>query len=584
MARVSLDKARLPRVLCGYVLVTSSTPRQVLRHFLQMRLDELNRATETPSESHVVQMLELYTQTLADTRDLFPRRFADLLARVSKGPLVQDEQVTSLFELNLDIYSSWMPEDFQTFTPWFRHDHLVSTEVTDALAAWTQQARSCVFEGVAEYLSGEDDAQTILDARQKFISNFMEMSNTTKDVDSTEVVQGVRLAFLERLSELAAQAATVDDLAIGDADEPALPTSESLSSLWDVATEDYDLAHGAFGLRRALLDARHGRDKKLRVEIEKLDAWMKRLNDFLDVADEMSSTTWEDNSDFHLDDTNGDDSLQQILSKQDPEQLRSRLRTVIQDSLTRIRTQLDAVAPSTNHPAFYIRIWREIDWRCQALDNRLSIPSDSFSVAELHRNLAQSLSKAVVPAAIELSKKRRHVPTTLWDGSPPLPIQCSPMIIKFLTKLHRAMEEGGTDVWNLHCVAEAKKAIADALEQGLDDPEFTLCSSTDVVKGEVLTNGHSEDNEANGHVEEERSPAQDEKSDRLEARQRARIVQNLFDTLYLGQVLADGEAFHSLVEKLTKNGEVDEGSLERLRKSASEYWRRTYLLFGALAA
>lgn len=98
------EKRQLGHVLCAYALVTSSNSKEVLRHFLQARYDHLVNKPDSPSEADVLRMLDVYSQTLHDARELFPTRFADALSQLSRVPLLQDDQIQSIHELNIDIY------------------------------------------------------------------------------------------------------------------------------------------------------------------------------------------------------------------------------------------------------------------------------------------------------------------------------------------------------------------------------------------------------------------------------------------------------------------------------------------------
>ena len=69
---------------------------------------------------------------------------------------------------------------------------------------------------------------------------------------------------------------------------------------------------------------------------------------------------------------------------------------------------------------------------------------------------------------------------------------------------------------------------------------------------------------------------------------RERRIQNAFEVLYLSRVLGgkDGEVDNQLSELLAglrKTADLDDADMERMKKSANEYWKRTYLLFGLLA-
>ena len=126
----------------------------VLRYFMQVRFEQLETKAE---EGDLVGMLDLYSQTLVDTKELFPRGFADALAALAKGTLVRDKDVRAVQELSLDVYEQWIEEDVRNFHPYVRHEQLSSGEVGDALAAWTRQAQECLLQGLRDALGKQTD-------------------------------------------------------------------------------------------------------------------------------------------------------------------------------------------------------------------------------------------------------------------------------------------------------------------------------------------------------------------------------------------------------------------------------------------
>jgi hypothetical protein len=62
-------------------------------------------------------------------------------------------------------------------------------------------------------------------------------------------------------------------------------------------------------------------------------------------------------------------------------------------------------------------------------------------------------------------------------------------------------------------------------------------------------------------------------------------VQRLFDGLYLSSALdsKSRDALKSTLSTLQKTTDIDAAAEQRMEKSATEYWKRTNLLFGLLA-
>jgi len=118
-----------------------------------------------------------------------------------------------------------------------------------------------------------------------------------------------------------------------------------------------------------------------------------------------------------------------------------------------------------------------------------------------------------------------------------------------LRDLVAGMERVGADVWGAGAVGELKRVVEGQVEG--------------IVKAWVggVTEGEEE-------VE--------------------KVVQVLFDVLYLQRVVAkggglDGDGLESVVGELVRLAGMDDAAVNRMRKSATEYWRKSYLLFALLA-
>ena len=166
------DKERTVKTLCAYSLISSASPRDVLKYFMQVRFEQLEAKAEVAEEGSLLEMLDLYSQTLLDTKDLFPRRFAEALSQLARVPLLRDSQLSASHELSMDIYGQWIAQDVRSFTPWVGHDQVTSSEVSDALASWTKQAHECLLSGLEEYLDKQTDLSAVVSSRRAVVSKF----------------------------------------------------------------------------------------------------------------------------------------------------------------------------------------------------------------------------------------------------------------------------------------------------------------------------------------------------------------------------------------------------------------------------
>lgn len=592
LARATGDRTILSNTMCAYAMITSSTPKEVLRHFLQVRYEQLETQAETPSEDNIVAMLDLYGKTLVDTRDLFPRRLAEALAQLSKAPLLQDEQVTSIHELNLDIYGQWIPDDIRAFTPWVRNDQLTASETNEGLKAWTKQAQACFVQALKECLEEQPDAAIILTIRHSVLSKFLSVSSKSRNDDFTQSIKDLQSVFLARLEELAAKSADLSGFALGSLEKPSIPSRTAQSSPWALAAQSLDLNAGALNFRAAILDHRHGRDDAVKREHDALDRWTAQLNSHWDYVTSMRTAKWDDDLDFDLDDLDydGDETLQESLSRKDAARIEHKLRASTTQAFQNVYNRIaQASASQKDHAAFFIRILRELDARRSALAARLSVPKDDDKlfdttavISSLHATLADQATSAPFTDYSAALLKQNTVATSLWDGTPALPTQPSPATYKFLTALQTCMAELGEDLWSGHAVEAVKKHACESLGEVLN----TFPPAPDVppaTKQEASTNGEKE-SEGSKDAEAEAEPRNKSTADSNDRNKLLRI-QRLFDASYLSSAL-DPKTQHALKDLLSTLQEaagMDEAARQRVAKSSEDYWKRTGLLFGLLA-
>lgn len=360
LARATGDRAVLSNTMCAYAMITSSTPKDVLRHFLQVRYEQLESQAETLSEDNILAMLDLYGKTLVDTRDLFPRRLAEALAQLSKAPLLQDNQVTSIEELSLDIYSRWIPDDIRTFTPWVRHDQLTASESNEGLKAWARQAQASFVQALGGCLQKQEDAQVVLSVRRNVLSKFLSVSSKLRNDDFTQSIKDLQNTFLVRLEELAAKSADLSSFALKSLDNSSIPSRNLQSSPWALATQSINLNAGALAFRAAILDHRHGRDSAVKVEHDALDRWTAQLNSHWEFVTSMRTAKWDDDLDFDIDDLDyeGEETLQEALSRNDAANFEQKLRESTTEAFKKAYESIEKASSTQSEQAAFFSTLR----------------------------------------------------------------------------------------------------------------------------------------------------------------------------------------------------------------------------------
>ena len=487
--------------------------------------------------------------------------------------MLRDDQVTSIDELNLDIYSRWIPDDILTFTPWVRHDQLNASETNESLKAWTKQAQANFVQSLGACLRQQEDAQVVLSIRRNVLSKFLSVSSKMHNDDFTQSIKDLQSVFLVHLEELAAKSADLSSFALKSLKDSSVSASSPQSSPWALATQSLNLNAGALSFRAAILDHRHGRDAAVKLEHDALDRWTARLNSHWEFVTSMRTTKWDDDLDFDIDDLEyeGEGTLQGALSRSDAAKFEQKLRESSTQAFNKAYENIEqASSTQSEQAAFFIRILRELDLRRSALSDRLAATekSNAFDhtalVSTLHANLAEKASYVALNDFSEALNKQIAVATSLWDGTPALPTQPSPATFRFLTALQTRMAEMGEDLWSGRAVETVRKHVGTSLADVFDNfpPEQEPIST----EGEETSEAAESAEEGSNHKKELR-------------------VQRLFDALYLSSALGSAlqDFSKSLFSTLREAAEIDASAEQRMAKSATEYWKRTSLLFGLLA-
>ncbi|KAF2837126.1 hypothetical protein M501DRAFT_1018523 [Patellaria atrata CBS 101060] len=603
---LEIDVPALIEAMCAFSLATSSTPTDVLRHFHHVRIEAISTRLEYSSqrEQSILKSLKLYTRTLHDTQAIFPKRLAESLSRLKSYPLLKDKDVNSVIELKLDIHERWIADEVRNFTPYLRHDELNRTETEKLLRTWAKRALGTVLSGMKTLIDQEGDVKSLVDLRRNVLETWLSSTGRAPGQDSSRVLDDIRGTMLERLKGLIQHRAKEFDtlhVQVSRILDRWSKSRESEVSLWDDSMINMDIGNGASKFKETILARSHGRAQSVNYLISHYDEWARSIAEVQKAIKSMKDTRWDD--DFDEEDSDDDelglDSKQTLLSENDPrdleEALAESLFTNLKDTgrrLEELATTIvkDDSADSAGKAVFFIRVLREVTQRLPKLDaKKSSINSPQFfstaSTEPLFSILSSRVSKTPLHSyAMSIKKSvnsKRVVARTLWEGNPQLPVQPSPRAFKYLHALTRDMTSVGPDVWSPGAKRVLKKTVAEDMARLIE--EMVTLVDEDEVKDDRKTqvDGGDIPDGANDHKVKEMD------STILRAE---KITQILYDTLYLRKVFAmpkgaveKKDSIELAVQLGKQKASLDDAAMERLNKSANDYWKRTYLLFAILA-
>jgi hypothetical protein len=616
LSNTSGETASLVESMCAYALATSSTPTDVLHHFLKMRLDRMNSELKAGGDElakHGISALKLCIQTCLDTQTIFPRRLADALGKLKAHPLTQDPDVRGLYELNLDVHDRWVGDEARNYTPWPRHDELQRPEGERILHRWSKDAIATFLKGVKKALEGEERLKEVAHLRQELIETWILSGSRMAGVKSANVLNDLRdtmnnkLEGIVRLRTEGLQTVVSELTARLDANSSS--KDAPAPSLWHTTTAASDLSNGAQAFKSTILNTYQGRDDSVISVTSAFDKWMDSVLEVKGIVKSMKEARWDDTFADDVDDESDDElgnSKQALLSDDDPKLLEEATHDALGEAMKQLGQSFSTLVSKSNDEnegrspvqkaTFVLRVIREIGDRIPRL--RLqdrSTPLASPFTSEILKPLYTALASHIVQPNMEAYQKSlsasMNVRTNshiLWEGHPPLPSQPSPSAFRFLRELNKSMGSLGADLWAPGCVDVLKKRTAGEVGK-LVEAQVDALSTPDDKVPKADKKPSEEEKEAaasttNGAAESQVSENKPPSSDAQEFNE-YKVKQLLFDFLYLQRFLdASGEADSvTAMLKRTDVPELNEAAVTRLRKNATDYAKKTYLLFALLA-
>ncbi|KAL8692969.1 MAG: hypothetical protein Q9218_002118 [Villophora microphyllina] len=619
------SESTLVQAMCAFSLATSSSPSDLLRHFHHLRQRAISELGYRGYNDSIFESLKMTVQTLRDSQAIFPDRLARSLEELKTLPLMHALDLQSQQALNLVIHQRWLGEDITNFVPYIRHDDLQKLDAIKVIKQWAKQAFSSFFKDLGKKLEATEDPATLLHLRQEMLELWFANQRHATGVGPSEVLEGIRTAFTDRLQDSIHQCTTH----LGDVASTLailLKTWESGVSnacphLWGNSICIMNGSSGSKTLKEALSIRAYGRTEPVRALSAAYDTWLKSIHSIEDVITALREKKWTDELDS-IDEDDDDilENKQVLLSEDDPRLLREtlekdleenfkKLRVTMQDHAERLRAE-DKDSGSASHKAvFLLRIWRHITAHppstCPNQDHDVSfVPILHLRISNQVIQIPLSRCDRWITRSLRHNKLQARV---LWEGEPQLPVLPSPSIFRFLNDVMRAMAAYGVDIWTSSATGILKRQVRETLALSLAKmPETRGLVNGHVADSEEDGDGATPDKTDSGETNEKdvaevgesksgENQADTQKVDGDSIPQgpskevvRDMTIQRLFDFLYLQNALRlDGstaleDGFDGLQKGIVRSLELEDELLGRLRGDAEAYWKRTELLFGLL--
>lgn len=506
---------KLVEDLTAFSLATSSAPTDVLRHFHRLRADAIcGEPTDSTYEpkNRVPHRVQLFLDTMRFSKSTFPDVLATSLKLLAARPLLDDPAIASIDELGLDVHSRWLSDEIKNYAPYARHDELDTRKAAQIQEDWSKHTATSLLTRIRADIEHEMDLQTLVEIRSTTLQIWLSSKRMVHGLDWADVLTKMRFPFMHRFHILVDRAAerlhtTVCHSVFDVVSHWDVAPRKSASSMWELSLQTADLSDGAEGFREAVMQKRTGTDGAFRSVMDSYETHVTDLHQIDIAVKAMRDRRWEDDYDDDDQDDDGE-SISKRLSISDPAELQDSSRRVIGETVLRMeRALIDHFlqnAPDcSNHNSpgiFVLRVLRGLRHRVplllhEAHAQHFHMPFAQSLVRVLHNSLATAVGGKTVPA-LEGKLRRfvaaRYNVTSLWAGSPLLPVQPTAATFTYLRAITQEMGNIGQDLWSPDAVSQAHttftsnaSTVLNGVIQDLNQKKTESLSTQDTAREEA---------------------------------------------------------------------------------------------------
>ncbi|KAI0440193.1 hypothetical protein F4803DRAFT_528441 [Xylaria telfairii] len=583
--------------LSAYSLSSSSGTKDVLRRFLSIRAEAItyefdyDEHEKTKGADNVLKGLELYTKTLVDVQALIPTKLPEALLELKKKPLLADESLRSLEGLRLDIFERWCGDEIRYYTPFIRHDDLDGKQAKEMLTNWAKRGADTVLSGLSKTLEHISEFKAIIELRTSTLQQWIRHGGKARGFDPSIMLDGLRKAINDHLLQLIETKVTKLKL-IGSEVAATLEAWQSgitdrQRGLWDDEMLGMDFSVSAAQVTHEIVSRVYGRNDAVARAVSGFESWHYIIDNVGDLVEQLRRQRWDNDVD-EIEDEEVIEARQELLSKDDPQLLHTRLNETLTQAFEDLDEQLTSLWQArkdgldNGQIAMYIlRILRDVRRRLPKLDDVQSFGLDS--VPSLHEHLAAHVSVTPLEEFTTTLTQKRVAGRALWEGEPALPTQPSPSTFKLLRNVTVSMGNSGVDLWTPAAVKTFKRVCGQQLVDVWR--KELVASDPDSDKTESASKA---DEDEKGETSEGDDDSVKETGEKASERSKDVFIQWLFDVYLLQHYLDAGNSgsdkiLKDLASEVSEKAGLDTAVDNRLVKASQEYWKRTSLLFGLLA-
>jgi hypothetical protein len=545
--------------------------------------------TGTRNPRDVLRALGLYAKTLVDVQTLVPHRLAGALLSLKEKRLLESPSLRDMEGLRLDVYGRWCGDEIQFYTPFIRHDDLDGPYAREKLTAWAERGGEVLLRGLETALQSMVEFKAIVELRTNVLRLWIAEGGKARGFDPSEMLDKLRGTIQKHM--LRVVEAKVSKLRLVGSEVSATldawkeGITDRRQSLWDVASLDTDLSHGAARFTHDVVARLYGRSDAVSKAVTSYTSWFRVVDEVGQIVEQLRRQRWDIDAD-EIEDEDTIEERQRLLSKEDPQALAEHLNKLLVDAFARLDEQLTALwdaqskGPNRGDVAMYfVRLLRDVRARLPDVE-----PVRGFglkAVPSLHEAVAETVAVAPLDelATVVLPRKT-VVGRALWEGEPPLPGSPSAGLFRFLRSVSTAMADAGGDLWSPAAVRVLRQRLGKQIcETWLEvvralDEETKIPCEENTGEADTKTEG---DEKPEVESEKQQGDAGNTK------RQHDLLIQWLVDVYYLKLFLGPHQdSVKELEEAIGERSGLDSTAKERLVKAAQDYFKRTTLLFGLM--
>lgn len=275
----SISTDYLTSTFTSFSLLKTSSPTEVLRHFLFIRSSAISSLVKEQSSSEaILKALALFNRTLQDAEAVFPKRLSESLVVLKSRSLFTDPDVLGVTELGLDVNGRWLPEEISGFVPWVRHDDLERSRVIELVKIWAERELGTLNVNLEKSLAAITEMEELVKlridmlnlwragrkGRRQFIQNGERFREAVGD-RMAEVLRG-KSAALQKIGEKIADVA--QSLTSEDVDS---------TSLWSPTLLTMELTNGGFEFKGAVQSRVHGKNSSIKDFRQDYNIWLSDI-------------------------------------------------------------------------------------------------------------------------------------------------------------------------------------------------------------------------------------------------------------------------------------------------------------------